>query len=83
MCSYMVKGVSRSNLWCSYVFESNLDSWGGLCKSIRRRPDVVQVKCVLMGRFMFFVGHIVCGVQGRDFVSFLTKINITGRRYVH
>ena len=45
--------------------------------------DVVQVKCILMGRFVVFVGHIVCRGQGRDIVSFLTKTRMTGNRYVH
>ena len=41
MCSYMAKGVSRYIRRNSYAFESNADSWEVLCKSSRRRVDMV------------------------------------------
>ena len=64
ICSDMVKGVRRLSRSCSYAFESNTDSWEGLCQSSQRRADVVRVKCVLMGSFVVFVGSIVCSGQG-------------------
>ena len=46
----------------------------GVSRLIQRRADVVQVKLTLMGRFVFCVGFIVCGGQGREIVYFLIKI---------
>ena len=65
------------------MFESNTDSWVGLYKSIQRRVDVVQAKCVLMVNVVIYIGLIVCSDQGRDIVSFLTKTLMTGKRYIH
>ena len=65
------------------MFKSNAYSWEGLFKSIPRRSYAVQVKYVPMVRFVVFVGRIVCGGQGREIVSFMTKTRITGKKYVH
>ena len=65
------------------MFGSNTDSWEDLYKSIQRRVDVVQAKCVLMVNVVIYIGLIVCSDQGRDIVSFLTKKWMTGKRYIH
>ena len=44
---------------------------------------MIRVKFVLMGRFVVFVGCIVCGGQGRDIVSFLEETLMEGNMYVH
>ena len=65
------------------MFESNTDSWKDLYKSIQRRVDVVQAKCVMMVSFVVCVCRIFCSDQGRDIVSFLTKNWMTGNKYIH
>ena len=54
-----------------------------LCKSIQRGSNVFRVKLVLMGRFVVCVCLIICGSKGGYIFSFLTKIRIIRKRYVH
>ena len=61
MCSYIVKGVLRPIQRHYYVFESNVDSWEGLCNFIQRRAYVVRFKYIPTRRFVVLVGFIVCG----------------------
>ena len=63
MCLYMVKGVHSLSRRRSYVVQSNVYSWEVLCKSSRSSSDVVQVKFVLMGRFVVCVGRIFAEVR--------------------
>ena len=63
------------------MFESNADSWKGLCKLSGRREDVFRFKYLLMGRFVVCVGQIVCSGQYRDIVYFSNQ-NIDDQKYV-
>ena len=63
------------------MFKLNEYSWEVLCKSSLRREYVVQLKCVLMGRFMVCVGFIVCIGQGRDIFYLMTNTRMDRKRY--
>ena len=63
-------------------FEPNAYSWEGLCMLSLSRSYVVQVECVIMGRFVVCVDLIICSGQGRNIVYFDQK-HMAGNRYVH